>query len=227
MVKAKAKVKVRIEVEKDHLVLIERKYHAFSIFRKGGCSKGKECPFSHSKRSQPRGSSHGPRKGKSSGKTRTPSPTPKNEKPCFLFAKGKCDRADCPYKHDSNAAPAEDSSAKAKASPKGKAKAAAAKAKSAAVVVEIKRGDDNGYLSDWSDTDDLSPIAAGKMVKRKIAGIVKKDKVVKIKRYPERIHIDVGFDTKGLPKKQKGRAKEPRYVKRNFWNQSHSNIKRR
>ncbi len=64
-------------------------------FQKGGCSKGKDCQFSHSKKSLPRGSSHGPGKGKGDGKARTPSPNqPKSEKPCFLFAKGKCERAD-------------------------------------------------------------------------------------------------------------------------------------
>ena len=185
-------------------------------FQKGGCSKGKECQFSDSKRSLPRGSSNGPGKGKGDGKARTPSPKPKSEKPCFLFAKGKCERADCPYKHDSNAAPAEDSSAKAKASPKGKAKAAAAKAKSAAVVVEMKRSDNNDYLSHWSDADDLSPIAAGKMIRRRAVSLVRKDKVVKIKRNPEKIHIDVGFNTKGLPKRQRARDREPRYVKKEF-----------
>ena len=94
-------------------------------------------------------SSYGPGNGKGGypKNDRTPSPRPKSEKPCFLYAKGKCDRADCPYKHDSEAAPAENGSAKAKAAaPKGKAKAAAAKAKSAAVVVEV-RGK-IGYLSD-------------------------------------------------------------------------------
>ena len=114
----------------------------------------------------------------------------------FVRERGRCDRTDCPYKHDSNAAPAENGSAKAKASPKGKAKAAAAKAKSAAVVVEIKKGDDNGYLSDWSDNDDPSPVAAGKSIKRRTSGHVRKDRMVKIKRNPEKIHIDVGIDTR-------------------------------
>ena len=94
----------------------------------------------------------GPGGGKGNPKNdRSASPKPKSEKPCFLFAKGQCTRTDCPYKHDSSAAPAESGSAKAKAAaPKGKAKAAAAKAKAAAVVVQVKREDDNGFLSDWS-----------------------------------------------------------------------------
>ena len=134
-----------------------------------------------------------------------------------MYAKGKCDRADCPYKHDSEAAPAENGSAKAKAAaPKGKAKAAAAKAKSAAVVVEVKREDNNGYLSDWSDNDDPSPVAAGRAIRKKSTSLVKKDKMVKIKWKPERIHIDVGFDTKGLPKGNRIRNSEPRYVKKEF-----------
>ena len=84
---------------------------------------------------------------------RSASPKPKSEKPCFLFARGQCTRTDCPYKHDSSAAPAENGSAKAKAAaPKGKAKAAAAKAKAAAVVVQVKREDDNGFLSDCLTT---------------------------------------------------------------------------
>ena len=100
----------------------------------------------------------------------------------------KCDRTDCPYKHDSEAAPAENGSAKAKAAaPKGKAKAAAAKAKSAAVVVQVKREDNNGYLSDWSDNDDPSPVAAGRATRKKPNNLVKKDKMVKIKWKPERI----------------------------------------
>ena len=93
------------------------------------------------RRKAPRGSRTGPGNGKGGNpkNDRTPSPQPKSEKPCFLHAKGKCDRSDCLYKHDNEAAPAESGSAKAKAAaPKGKAKAAAAKAKSAAVVVEVK-----------------------------------------------------------------------------------------
>ena len=186
-------------------------------FQKGGCSKGKDCPFSHSKK-KARGSSTGPGNGKGGNpkNDRTPSPKPKSEKPCFLFAKGKCDRTDCPYKHDSSAAPAENGSAKAKANPKGKAKAAAAKAKSAAVVIEVKKEDNNGYLSDWSDNDDPSPVAAGKIIRKRTGGHVRKDKVVKIRRNPEKIHIDVEFDTRGLPKGNKTRCKEPRYVRKDF-----------
>jgi len=134
-------------------------------FQKGGCSKGKDCPFSHSKKKWSRGSSSGPGGGKGNPKNeRSASPKPKSEKPCFLFAKGQCTRADCPYKRDNSAAPAESGSAKAKAAaPKGKAKAAAAKAKAAAVVVQVKREADNGYLSDWSDNEESSPVAAGKV----------------------------------------------------------------
>ena len=115
----------------------------------------------------------------------------------FLYSKRKCDRTDCPYKHDSDAAPAEAGSAKAKAAPKGNAKAAAAKAKSAAVVVEVSRRHSNGYLSDWPDNDDPSPL---KVLHRRTNGIVLRDNIVKTKRNPEKIIIDVGSDTKGLPK---------------------------
>ena len=108
-------------------------------------------------------------------------------------------------------------SAKAKAAaPKGKAKAAAAKAKSAAVVVQVKREDNNGYLSDWSDNDDPSPVAAGRATRKKPNNLVKKDKMVKIKWKPERIQIDVGIDTRGLPKGNRVRNSEPRYVKKEF-----------
>lgn len=87
-------------------------------------------------------------------------------------------------------------SAKAKAAaPKGKAKAAAAKAKSATVAVEINSKNNNGYLSDWSDNEDPSPVAAGKMMKKKLGNHVRKDKIVKIKRKPEKVHINVGVDT--------------------------------
>ena len=112
-------------------------------FQKGGCSKGKECLYSHAKKHGPRANSQGPGNGKGGDglrNGRSSSPKPKSEKPCFVFAKGRCDRTDCPYKHDSDAAPAETGSAKAKASPKGKPKAAAAKAKAAAVVVEVGKG---------------------------------------------------------------------------------------
>jgi len=188
-------------------------------FQKGGCSKGKDCPFSHSKKKAPRGSGVGPGNGKGGNpkNDRTPSPKPKSEKPCFLYAKGKCDRTDCPYKHENEAAPAESGSAKAKAAaPKAKAKAATAKAKSAAVVVEVNRENNNGYLSDWSDAEDSSPVAAGRALKRKPIKHVRKDKMVKIKWKPERIHIDVGFDTSGLPKGNRVRKSEPRYVRKEF-----------
>jgi len=85
-----------------------------------------------------------------------------------LYAKGKCDGADCPYKHDNDAAPAEAGSRKAKAAPKGKPKAAAAKTKSAAVVVEVNKENDDGYLSDWSDNEDPSPVAAAKAMRKKL-----------------------------------------------------------
>ena len=184
-------------------------------FQKGGCSKGKECLYSHAKKHGPRANSQGPgnvKGGDGPGRGRSPSPKPKSEKPCFLFAKGKCDRADCPYKHDSDAAPAETGSAKAKAAPKGKAKAAAAKAK-AAVVVEVKKGHNEDYLPDWSDNDDPSPVAASRFVVKRTKGHVRKDKVVKIKRNPERIMIIVEKDTRGLPKRNSGRTSDPRVVK--------------
>eukprot|EP00434_Breviolum_minutum_P033236 symbB.v1.2.029410.t1/scaffold3211.1/size107887/2 len=53
-------------------------------------------------------------------------------------------------------------SGKEAAAPKAKAKAATAKAKSAAVVVEVNRENNTGYLSDWSDAEDSSPVAAGR-----------------------------------------------------------------
>ena len=187
-------------------------------FQKGGCSKEKGCPFSHSKKKGGRGSSSGPGNGKGNPKNdRSASPKPKSEKPCFLFAKGQCNRTDCPYKHDNSAAPAETGSAKAKAAaPKGKAKAAAAKAKAAAVVVQVKREADNGYLSDWSDNEDSSPVAAGKVYRMRRTSHVVKDKVVKIRRKPETINIDVGMNTTGLPKRTKRRENKPRYVKGEF-----------
>ena len=188
-------------------------------FQKGGCSNGKDCPYSHSKKKGSRGSSTGPGNGKggSPKNDRTPSPKPKSEKPCFLYANGKCDRTDCPYKHDNEAAPAESGSAKAKAAaPKGKAKAATAKAKSAAVVVEVKRENNEGYLSDWSDAEDSSPVAAGRALRKKPINHVRKDKMLKIKRKPEKIHIDVGFDTSALPKGNRTSKSEPRYVKKEF-----------
>lgn len=81
-----------------------------------------------------------------------------------MYAKGKCDGAACPYKHDNDAAPAEAGSGKAKAAP-----AAAAKTKSAGVVVEVNRENDDGYLSDWSDNEDPSPVAAAKAMRKKLA----------------------------------------------------------
>lgn len=97
-----------------------------------------------------------------------------------------------------------------------KAKAATARAKSAAVVVQINREYDNGYLSDWSDAEDSSPVAAGKALKKKPLNHVRKDKMVKIKWRPKKIHIDVGFDTSGLPKGNRVMKSEPRYVKKEF-----------
>ena len=185
------------------------------FFQKGGCSRGKECLFSHSKKNNPRGGSPGPGKGKGKGRTPSPKTTPNGERPCFLYAKGKCDRADCPYKHDSEAAPAETESAKAKAAPKGKAKAAAAKAK-AAVVVEVKKRESEGFLPDWSDNEDSSPVAASRHLVTRTRGHVRKDKAVKIKRSPEKIYIEIGKDTRGLPKKTSSRTSEPRVVKKEF-----------
>ena len=188
-------------------------------FQKGGCSRGKECLYSHAEKHGPRANSQGPGNGKGGDgprNGRSSSPMPKNEKPCFLFAKGKCDRADCPYKHDSDAAPAETGSAKAKASPKGKAKAAAAKAKAAAVVVEVGKGYNEDYIPDWSDSEDPSPVAASRHVIKRSKGHARKDKVVKIKRDPERIMINVEKDPKGLPKRNSGRTSDPRVVKKDF-----------
>ena len=188
-------------------------------FQKGGCSKGKECLYSHAKKHGPRANSQGPGNGKGGDgprNGRSSSPKPKSDKPCFLFAKGRCDRTDCPYKHDSDAAPAETGSAKAKASPKGKAKAAAAKAKAAAVVVEVGKGYNEDYIPDWSDSEDPSPVAASKHVVKKVKGHVRKDRVVKIKRDPERILINVEKDPKGLPKRNSGRTSDPRVVKKDF-----------
>ena len=165
------------------------------------------------RRKPPRGSSTEPGNGEGGNprNDRTPSPKPKSEKPSFLYAKGKCDRADCPYRHDNDAAPAEAGSAKAKATPKGKAKA-----KSAAVVVEVNRKNNDGYLSDWSDDDGPSPFGAGKVMKKRLGSHVRKDKIVKIKRNPEKIHIDVGFDTRGLPKGNRTSKSEPRCVRKEF-----------
>ncbi len=166
----------------------ENRYHAFIISRiyhlqKGGFWKGKDCLFSHAKKHAARGASPGPGSGKGASpkNDRTPSPKPKSEKPCFLYAKGKCDRTDCPYRHDIEAAPTETGSATAKASPKGKAKAAAAKAKAAAVVVEVKRDHNEDYLSDWSDNEGPSPVAASRVSVKRTKGHVRKDRVVKIK----------------------------------------------
>ena len=39
---------------------------------------------------------------------------------------------------------------------------------------------------------------------------------MKIKRTPEKIHIDVGIDTRGLPKGNRKRSKDPRYIKKEF-----------
>ena len=39
---------------------------------------------------------------------------------------------------------------------------------------------------------------------------------MKIKRNPGKIHIDIGIDTRGLPKGNERRKKEPRYVKKEF-----------
>ena len=173
-------------------------------FQKGGCSKGKDCPFSHSKKKGPRAPSRGPGNGKGGG--------PKNDR----TAKGKCERSDCPYKHKAAPAETDTASAKAKASPKGKAKAAAAKAKSAAVVVEVSKTHNDGYLSDWSDTEESSPVAASKVMKRKGKNHVKNEKYVKNRKNPERIYINVGMGTRSLPKRNKKNLSEPRYVKKEF-----------
>ena len=148
-------------------------------FQKGGCSKVRIVPSVTPRRRHLVVPVLDPGMGGNPKNDRTPSPKPKSEKPCFLYAKGKCDRADCPYKYDNEAAPAENGSAKAKAAaPTGKAKAATAKAKSAAVVVQVNRENDNGYLSDWSGAEDSSTVAAGKALKKKSLNHVRKGKMV-------------------------------------------------
>lgn len=72
------------------------------------------------------------------------------------------------------------------------------------------------YLSNWSDAEDSSPVAAGRALKGKSINHVGKDKMVKIKWKPEKIHFDVGFDTSGLTKGNKVRKSEPRYVRKEF-----------
>ena len=190
----------------DHKVKTRSQSHVFSISKRAVVPKGKNVSIVTQRNMVPERTAKVPQMAK-----------PKNEQPCFLVAKGKCDRADCQYKHDSDAAPAETGSAKAtaKAAPKGKAKAAAAKAK-AAVVVEVKKGHNEDYLPDWSDNDDPSPVAASRFVVKRTKGHVRKDKVVKIKGNPEKIMINVEKDTRGLPKRNSGRTSDPRVVKKEF-----------
>ena len=59
-------------------------------------------------------------------------------------------------------------------------------------------------------------MAAGRAMRKKPINQVRKDKMVKIKWKPERINIDVGIDTRGLPKGNRIRKSEPRYVKKEF-----------
>lgn len=84
------------------------------------------------------------------------------------------------------------------------------------MVVEVNRKNNDGYLSDWSDDDGPSPFGAGKVMKKRLGSHVRKEKIVKIKRNPEKIHIDVGFDTRGLPKGNRTSKSEPRCVRKEF-----------
>ena len=100
--------------------------------------------------------------------------------------------------------------------PKGRQRLPLRRPKLPPLVVQVKREDDNGFLSDWSDNEESSPVAAGKLYRMRRASHVVKDKVVKIRRKPEMIHIDVGMNTTGLPKRTKKRENKPRYVKGDF-----------
>ncbi len=78
-------------------------------FLRGKCSRGDACRYSHSKPGKP-GSPRPPHKGRSM------SPVSKESGICFYYAKGRCTRDKCPYKHERPAAPAEAVAAPAESS---------------------------------------------------------------------------------------------------------------
>ena len=80
----------------------------------------------------------------------------------------------------------------------------------------VGKGYSEDYIPDWSDNEDPSPVAASRHIIKKAKGHVRKDKMVKLKRNPESIMINVDKDTRGLPKKNSGCTSDPRVVKKEF-----------
>ena len=123
--KAKAHAKTKFKKKKDERgestdpkskKNIRCKFH----FTDSGCRNGKDCPYSHSKKT--------PERPPGGGRSRTPSPSGNtSNKLCYSFKNhGSCSRANCPYKHekpDTPATPAPNADAKAKAKAEAKPKA--------------------------------------------------------------------------------------------------------
>ena len=132
------------------------------FFSDGGCSAGKQCPYSHKEKEPKKGKGKGkgrPRSGSPSATSREGSPSSDPaSKNCLQWMRGgKCNREACPYKHDpSYATPAKTEKAKAKAEAKEKAKSKAkAKSTPAAPVVSIIDSEDEGEssCSEWEEVD--------------------------------------------------------------------------
>ena len=150
--KAKAHAKTKTKKKKDEKrgdsvdtnsrKNIRCKFH----FTTAGCKNGKDCPWSHSKKT--------PERPNGGTRTRTPSPSVDlSKRVCYSFKnKGTCSRENCPFKHEAPgtpATPAPDAKAKAKAKSEPKAKAepsvpaakgkAKAKTKPAAPAIRLCR----------------------------------------------------------------------------------------
>ena len=67
-------------------------------FQRGKCARGDSCKYSHSKAT---------RNSSPKFKGRSMSPISKESGICFYYARGRCTRDKCPYKHEKPAAPVE------------------------------------------------------------------------------------------------------------------------
>ena len=72
-------------------------------FQRGSCARGDACRYSHNKAARP--------SSPKNFKGRSMSPVSKESGICFYYARGKCTRDKCPYKHEKPAAPVEVSAA--------------------------------------------------------------------------------------------------------------------
>ena len=128
-----------------------------------GCTKGSECSFSHSKKTEHK--LENTPKGKGKGKSKSRSSSPKKEDGvCYAFQKGKCENGNsCKYKHElikkKDSAPAtsgDKPQPKSKSAPKAAAPAIV-KGAIAMPAIVLKQSVPAGKVSFKKDVDHVEP----------------------------------------------------------------------